>query len=104
MLHELLAQYLTAVENALMALDDVYVERYEEEILTPERANLRIRLRFSAGHMLEINEAVTVEGSVLEHLDYRYHSTIKFLARAKIHLGMNLNLNVFSLLQDAHFR
>lgn len=56
-----------------MALKDVYVERYVEEVLTPQRATLRIRVRFSEGQLLEINEAIVVEEEVLMWLDYRYH-------------------------------
>jgi Family of unknown function (DUF6516) len=44
-----------------------------EEILTPQRANLRIRLRFAQGHILEMNEAVIVVEDKLVPLDYRYH-------------------------------
>ena len=35
-------------------------------------ANLRIRLRFESGHILEINEAVIVVEDRLVPLDYRY--------------------------------
>ncbi len=49
------------------------MESYQEELLTPRRANLRIRVRFADGRLLEINEAVVVEGETLCHLDYRYH-------------------------------
>ena len=63
MLHETLAQYLARVEQAILRCSNAYVERYTEEILTPQRANLRIRLRFEQGHLLEINEAVVVVGS-----------------------------------------
>ena len=44
-----------------------------EEILTSERANLRIRLRFQSGCLLEINEAIIVENNAPKTLDYRYH-------------------------------
>ena len=54
-------------------LDDVYIERYEEEILAADRVNLRIRIRFANGHLLELNEAVIVEGGIVRHLGYRYH-------------------------------
>jgi hypothetical protein len=56
MLHEVLAQYLARVEQAILRCSTAYVERYTEEILTPRRANLRIRLRFAQGHVLEVNE------------------------------------------------
>jgi len=54
-------------------LEDAYIERYVEEILTPQRATLRIRVRFAAGHLLEVNEAMVVETDTLVWLDYRYH-------------------------------
>jgi hypothetical protein len=72
MLHETLAQYLARVEQAILQCSNAYVERYTEEILTPRRANLRIRLRFEQGHLLEINEAVVVVEGRLVPLDYRY--------------------------------
>ena len=73
MLHEVLAAYLEKVEQAILQCRNVYVERYVEEILTSERMNLRVRLRFERGHLLEINEAVVVEDNYLVPLDYRYH-------------------------------
>ena len=72
MLHEILAQYLARVEQAILRCSNAYVERYTEQILTPRRANLRIRLRFEQGHLLEINEAVVVVEDILVPLDYRY--------------------------------
>ncbi len=73
MLHKALANYLERVEQAILRCRNAYVERYTEEILTPERANLRIRVRFEQGHFLEINEAVVVTEDALVSLDYRYH-------------------------------
>ena len=60
-------------EKAISQCKHIYVERYIEEILTAERANLRIRIRFHKGHFLEINEAFVVEEDRLVSLDYRYH-------------------------------
>jgi hypothetical protein len=73
MLHETLAQYLARVEQAILRCSNAYVERYTEEILTPQRANLRIRIRFDQGHVLELNAAVIVVDDLLVPLDYRYH-------------------------------
>jgi len=73
MLHEALKIYLDAVEQAVLGCDGVYVERYTEEILTPERVNLRLRLRFDKGYLLEIHEAVIIDNQSLVYLDYRYH-------------------------------
>ena len=72
MLHEALRHYLNKVEQAVLECG-AYVERYTEEILTPERINLRIRLRFSNEHLLEISEAVIVSEEIINHFDYRYH-------------------------------
>ena len=71
--HSLLTDYLAKVEQAIESCEGVYVERYIEEILTPKRANLRIRLRFEQGRLLEINEAVVISSDELIWLDYRYH-------------------------------
>ena len=73
MLHEVLAAYLVRVERAILQCHNAYVERYTEEILTSERASLRIRLRFEQGHLLEINEAVVIVDDKLVSLGYRYH-------------------------------
>jgi len=53
--------------------ENAYVEPYQEEILTSQRANLRIGLRFKHIHLLEINEAIVITDNYLEFLDYRYH-------------------------------
>ena len=73
MLHDRLRGYLETIAQAIDALDAIYLEKYEEEILTPNRCNVRIRIRWSAGDLLEINEAVIVTADRLHHLNYRYH-------------------------------
>jgi len=73
MRHELLGEYLQAVETTVSSLLDAHVELYTEEILASKRANLRIRIRFSNGQLLELNEAVTIESGSLCWLGYRYH-------------------------------
>ncbi len=70
--HKRLSAYLDRIERALCALQGVYAERYEEEILTPTRGNLRIRLRFDGGQLLELNEAIVADEDRLSHLHYRY--------------------------------
>ncbi|MGF1516765.1 MAG: toxin TumE [Nodosilinea sp.] len=73
MRHSLLATYLAQVEQRILDCRAAYVEVYREEILTDKRANLRIRIRFNQGHLLEINEAIVISDGVLTFLDYRYH-------------------------------
>lgn len=73
MLPEKLSLYLSEIELTLKSLKDCYFEKYEEEILTQNRINLRIRIRFLTGHLLELNEAVILEKGELQNLSYRYH-------------------------------
>lgn len=68
-----LTGYLTEVQQAVQSLKNCHIEKYEEEILTVSRANIRIRIRFVKSHLLELNEAVIVEKSKIKHLSYRYH-------------------------------
>ena len=48
LLHNFLERYFAEIEAAVTRLP-AYAENYVEEILTSERANLRIRLRFQSG-------------------------------------------------------
>ena len=73
MLHDILSQYLGDIEGSIRRLEGANVERYEEEVLTSSRANLRIRVRFLSGHLLEVNEAIVIEADQIKHLGYRYH-------------------------------
>ena len=73
MLLDLLSQYLGDVAAEVRELEDAKVERYEEEILAANRVNLRIRIRFLSGYLLELNEAAIVEAGHIRHLGYRYH-------------------------------
>lgn len=52
MLLNLIEDYFDEVETATKSIKDCYIEKYEEEILSAERANLRIRIRFLKGHLL----------------------------------------------------
>ncbi|MBI5919105.1 MAG: hypothetical protein HY849_07020 [Nitrosomonadales bacterium] len=70
--HESLERYFAKIEVAVARLP-AYAESYVEEILTAERANLRIRLRFQNGALLEINEALIIDSGALKSLGYRYH-------------------------------
>ena len=73
MLHEILSQYFEDIDDSIRNLENANVERYEEEVLTSSRANLRIRVRFLSGHLLEVNEAIVIVKDQLKHLGYRYH-------------------------------
>lgn len=69
---DLLQNYLARIEQAVDQLPS-YPELYAQELLTRERANLRLRLRFETDHLLEVSEAVFIEKNELKTLGYRYH-------------------------------
>ena len=71
--HKQLAEYLAGVEAIIDAMQGLCVDRYVEELFTPQRAKVRLCVRFSNGCRLDVNEAVLVEHDALQHLDYRYH-------------------------------
>jgi hypothetical protein len=73
LLPKILTDYLNQIEQVITHFKNVYVEHYREEFLTPERVNLKIRLRFNQQYLLEINEAIIVSENDLKTLDYRYH-------------------------------
>ncbi len=73
MLHEILSLYLESIEASIRNLKDAYIERYEEEILSSNRINLRIRIRFKTGYLFELNEAAIVVAGQFKRLNYRYH-------------------------------
>ena len=68
-----LKQYFDAVEQQLNALPNLYVELFSAVILTPERANLKLRLRFKGKFLLAISEALLVVDNQISQIDYRYH-------------------------------
>ncbi|MFQ5627505.1 MAG: toxin TumE [bacterium] len=73
MLHSALQKYLDEIDTVVRSFSNVHIERYLEQILSPDRINLRIRLRFANGCLLEMNEAVVVADEKIEALGYRYH-------------------------------
>ena len=68
-----LVQCFERIQSLIMVLSDVEVERYEEQVLSKNRGNLRIRLRFSDNSLLEISEAIHISEGTFTWLSYRYH-------------------------------
>jgi hypothetical protein len=73
LLNSVLEKYLSDLEKAIRGLIDAYIERYEEEVITSDRINVRIRIRMANESLLEMNEAVVADGNRIRHLGYRYH-------------------------------
>jgi Family of unknown function (DUF6516) len=65
--------YFERVQALISDLSRVEIERYEEQVLSKERGNLRIRLRFFDNSLLEISEAIHIIGGTFIWLSYRYH-------------------------------
>jgi hypothetical protein len=63
MLRDPLRHYLKEVETAILGLRGVYVERYQEKILTAERVNLWIRIRFSPGFLFQVASLGNCKGA-----------------------------------------
>jgi hypothetical protein len=73
MSRELLTAYLEEIEQSLSDLPKLYIEQFSATILTPERANLKLRIRFKRRYLLAISEALLIVDSRVFQLDYRYH-------------------------------
>jgi len=65
--------YFERVQALISGLFHVEIERYDERVMSAERGNLRIRLRFSDDSLLEVSEAIHSVGGALAWLSYRYH-------------------------------
>ncbi len=65
--------YLDEIEQLLLNYSDIYIEEYKAVILTPERANLRLRVRFAFKYLLAISEVLVVVDNQITYIDYRYH-------------------------------
>ena len=65
--------YFDEIEQRLLALSNIYVEQFNVTILTPERANLKLRVRFKGKYLLAISEALVIINNQITQIDYRYH-------------------------------
>lgn len=52
-------------------LPNLYVEQFNVTILTAERANLKLRIRFKGKYLLAISEAIVVADGQITQIDYR---------------------------------
>ena len=60
MLYERLSNYLNTIEQTILTYPGLYIDRYTEEILTRDRADLKTRVRLKQNNLLEINEAMII--------------------------------------------
>lgn len=58
MSRDVLRAYFDEIEQRLLACSNIYVEQFNATILTPERATLRLRIRFKGKYLLAVSEAL----------------------------------------------
>lgn len=69
----MLRAYVHRVERLIRNWPDSEVTEYSENMMSDERAHIKIRLRTFDGYLLAISEMILAEGDSLIFLDYRYH-------------------------------
>ncbi|WP_292766957.1 toxin TumE [Nostoc sp. NOS(2021)] len=73
MSRKVIQAYLDEIEQLLLNCSNTYIEQYNIVILTTERDNLRIRIRFALRYLLEVSEAFVIVDNQIKYIDYRYH-------------------------------
>lgn len=73
MSRDILIIYFDDIDQQLLTLPNLYVEQFNFTILTAERANLKLRIRFKGKYLLAISEAIFVVDGQITQIDYRYH-------------------------------
>ena len=65
--------HLHRIRLAVEQISTATIEIYLEQLLLSSRANLRFRLGWPSGAVMEVSEALSLAGDSLEWLSYRYH-------------------------------
>jgi hypothetical protein len=73
MSRKVIQDYLDEIEQLLLNSSNTYIEEYNAVILTTERANLRLRVRFALKYLLAVSEVLVVVDNQITYIDYRYH-------------------------------
>ncbi|MEH2314377.1 MAG: hypothetical protein V7K35_23940 [Nostoc sp.] len=73
MSRKVIQAYLNEIEQLLFNCCNTYIEEYSAVILTTERANLRMRIRFALKYLLAVSEAFVIVDNQITYSDYRYH-------------------------------
>jgi Family of unknown function (DUF6516) len=73
MSRKVIQDYLEEIEQLLLNFSNTYIEEYNAVILTAERANLRLRVRFALKYLLAVTEVLVVVDNQITYIDYRYH-------------------------------
>lgn len=73
MSHRNFLDYFEQIDMLLENCPNAYIEHYNATILTDQRANLKLRLRFYFKYLLSISEALVIVDDQITAIDYRYH-------------------------------
>ncbi len=73
MSHRDFLDYFEQIDTLLESCPNAYTEQYNATILTDQRANLKLRLRFYFKYLLSISEALVIVDGQITAIDYRYH-------------------------------
>lgn len=65
--------YFDDIEQKLIRIPNLYVEQFNAVIISNDRANLKLRLRFELRCLLSVSEAIVLRDRQMIFLDYRYH-------------------------------
>ena len=70
---DLFLDYFDDIEQRLIGIPNLYVEQFNAVIVSVDRANLKLRLRFELRYLLSVSEAMVIRDHQMTFLDYRYH-------------------------------
>ncbi len=70
---DLFLDYFDDIEQRLIGIPNLYVEQFNAVIISTDRANLKLRLRFKLRYLLAVSEAIVLRDRQMTFLDYRYH-------------------------------
>ncbi len=70
---DLFLDYFDQIEQQLVGIPNLYVEQFNAVMISADRANLKLKLRFELRYLLSVSEAIVIGDRQMTFLDYRYH-------------------------------
>ncbi len=70
---DLFLDYFDDIEQRLIGIPNLYVEQFNAMMISTDRANLKLRLRFELRYLLSVSAAIVIRDRQISFLDYRYH-------------------------------
>jgi hypothetical protein len=60
---DLFLDYFDEIEQRLIDIPNLYVEQFNAVIISSDRANLKLRLRFELRYLLSVSEAIVIRNT-----------------------------------------